>query len=89
MRYQGNRFSQSLSLSAEQLCYEIYRKMSYIKNTHILAHVTSLAALIWSQRCSEAGGQRSALVSLHNTYRDTLLGSSDEREESNKGWRGD
>lgn len=46
MRYQGNRFSQSLSLSAEQLCYEIYRKMSYIKNTHILPHVTSLAALI-------------------------------------------
>lgn len=27
-------------------------------------------------------------VSLHNTQRETLEGSGDEREESNKGWRG-
>lgn len=27
-------------------------------------------------------------VSLHNTHRETLEGSRDEQEESNKGWRG-
>lgn len=41
MRYQGNAFPHNLSRYTVNQWYQIYQKGSYIKKTHILAHVTS------------------------------------------------